>query len=76
MLWVIVFGSIALAGLIVLLCFAVWLAHKASDVMSEVAMVAANGEKLVDLLGQIKVPDLGSGPGAADDFITVDLTRD
>ena len=30
MVWVIVFVGIALAGLVMVICYAVWLAHKAS----------------------------------------------
>ena len=30
MVWVIVFGGIALAGLVMLISYAVWLAHKAA----------------------------------------------
>ena len=40
MVWVIVFVGIALAGLIMCICYAVWLAHKAADVWSEVDMLA------------------------------------
>ena len=36
MIWVIVFAGIALAGLVMLISYAVWLAHKAADVWSEV----------------------------------------
>ena len=40
MIWVMVFGGIAVAGLVMVICYAVWLAHKASDVMSEVVVLA------------------------------------
>lgn len=53
MLWVIVFVAIALAGLIMLACYAVWLAHKTSDVWSEVSVLSERGAQLADLLGQI-----------------------
>jgi len=56
--WVFVFGGIALAGLIMLIAYAVWLAHKASDVMSELGVLADRGDRLADLLGQIQVPEL------------------
>jgi hypothetical protein len=59
MVWVIVFGGIALAGLVMLISYAVWLAHKASDVWSEVDMLAARANELADLVGQIEVPDRG-----------------
>ena len=56
MIWVLVFGGIALAGLIMLISYAVWLAHKAADVMSEIAVLADRAEQLTDLLGQIQPP--------------------
>jgi hypothetical protein len=62
MVWVIVFGGIALAGLVMLISYAVWLAHKASDVWSEVDMLAVRANELADLVGQIEVPDRGFRP--------------
>lgn len=57
MVWVIVFGGIALAGLVMLISYAVWLAHKASDVWSEVNVLAGRADQLAQLLGQIQVPE-------------------
>jgi hypothetical protein len=57
MIWVIVFGGIALAGLVMLICYAVWLAHKAADVWSEVDMLAVRANELAQLLAQIEVPE-------------------
>jgi hypothetical protein len=57
MVWVIVFVGIALAGLVMLICYAVWLAHKASDVWSEVSMLADRADELAQLVGQIRVPE-------------------
>ncbi len=62
MIWVAVFGGIALVGLIMLICYAVWLAHKAADVMSEVAVLADRAEQLADLLSQIQGPSSGTVP--------------
>ena len=62
-IWVLVFGGIALAGLIVLISYAVWLAHKAADVMSEVAVLADRADQLAALLDQIQAPP---GPGESD----------
>jgi hypothetical protein len=59
MVWVIVFGGIALAGVVMLISYAVWLAHKASDVWSEVDMLAVRANELAELVGQIEVPDSG-----------------
>jgi hypothetical protein len=57
MIWVIVFGGIALAGLVMLISYAVWLAHKAADVWSEVDMLALRADQLAQLLAQIEVPE-------------------
>lgn len=54
MIWVLVFGLIALAGLIMLVSYAVWLAHKASDLFSELEMLGRRAEELADLLSQIE----------------------
>jgi hypothetical protein len=56
--WVVVFGGIALVGLIMLISYGVWLAHKAADVMSEIEVLADRVEQLAVLLGQISAtPD-------------------
>jgi hypothetical protein len=60
--WVIVFMSIALAGVVMLISYAVWLAHKASDVWSEVDMLAVRADELARLVGQIQVPDRAFQP--------------
>jgi hypothetical protein len=57
MVWVIVFGAIGLAGTIMLVCYAVWLAHKASDLFSELDMLAVRADELAELVSQIKVPE-------------------
>ena len=64
MVWVFVFGGIALAGLVMLIAYAVWLAHKAADVMSEVRVLAERADQLAGLLGQIQVPELSSAGDA------------
>jgi hypothetical protein len=55
-IWVLVFGGIALAGLVMLVCYAVWLIHKASDVMSEVRVLLNRGEQLAAIVTEIEVP--------------------
>jgi hypothetical protein len=55
-IWVLVFGGIALAGLVMLVCYAVWLIHKASDVMSEVRVLLNRGEQLAAIVAEIEVP--------------------
>ena len=67
MVWVIVFGGIALAGVVMLISYAVWLAHKASDVWSEVEMLAVQANELAQLVGQIQVPDPAVQPGWSSD---------
>jgi tRNA C32,U32 (ribose-2'-O)-methylase TrmJ len=61
-IWVIVFGSIGLAGAIMLICYAVWLAHKASDLFSELEMLAVRADELAGLVGQINVPERAFQP--------------
>ncbi|MBK8459351.1 MAG: hypothetical protein WAS07_06650 [Micropruina sp.] len=56
--WVLIFGLIALGGLITTVSFAVWLWHKASDVFSEVKMLGTRAGELSALLAQIE-----PGPG-------------
>lgn len=60
MIWVGVFGGIAVVGLLVLISYAVWLAHKAADVMSEVAVLADRADQLAALLSQIQSPPSGA----------------
>lgn len=60
MIWVLVFGLIALAGLITLISYAVWLWHKASDLFSELEMLARRLEELGELLAKIQPTDLSS----------------
>ena len=62
MVWVIVFGSIGLAGVIMLICYAVWLAHKASDLLSELEMLAVRADELAGLVGQINIPERAFQP--------------
>jgi len=55
--WVWVFLGIAAAGLVMLICYAVWLAHLTADVLGEVAMLGERAGELADLLGEIGAPD-------------------
>ncbi len=63
MVWVFVFGGIALAGLVMLISYAVWLAHKAADLFSELEMLGTRAEELAELVGGIGLPP-GTGSGA------------
>jgi hypothetical protein len=72
MLWALVFGGIALAGLVMLVSYGVWLAHKAADVMSEVRMVGERVAELADLLAQVQIPAVA----VADESRTSSATYD
>lgn len=56
MIWVLVFGGIAVVGLIMVVSYAIWLAHKASDVFAEVKVVGARAEQFVQITSGIEVP--------------------
>jgi hypothetical protein len=56
MVWVLVFAAIAVGALVVLVGYAVWLAHKTADVLNEVGVLADRAGELFDLLGQIQPP--------------------
>ncbi|HSK33510.1 MAG TPA: hypothetical protein VK903_08500 [Propionicimonas sp.] len=53
MVWVWVFGGIALAGLVMVASYGVWLWHKASDLFSELEMLGKRAEELAALLEQV-----------------------
>lgn len=57
MVWVLICGGIALAGLITVASYAVWLAHKASDLFSELQMLGKRAEELAALVSQVQLPD-------------------
>jgi len=57
--WVILCLSIAVAALLSATCYAVWLAHKTSDVWSEVNVLVDAVGRLGDLVSTIKVPPAG-----------------
>lgn len=64
MVWVLVFGAIALAGLVMLIGYAVWLAHKAADLYSEIEMLGTRATELAALVESIELPaadDSGTG---------------
>ncbi|MGA4507688.1 hypothetical protein ACQB6R_08240 [Propionibacteriaceae bacterium G1746] len=63
MIWVWVFLAIAVAGLITMISYAVWLFHKAGDVYAEVKMLGRRGEELTALLGQLDLDPLTSSTG-------------
>lgn len=66
MLWVVVFGGIALAGLAMVVAYGVWLVHKTADLASEVRVLSERGGQIADALAQIGAPSspprFGPGP--------------
>jgi len=56
-IWVLVFGGIAVAGLIMLIAYAIWLAHKAADVFAEVKVLGNRADQFLQLTAQIEVPE-------------------
>jgi hypothetical protein len=57
MVWVLVFCGVAVAGGVMVLSYAIWLWHKASDLFSELEMLGQRAEELAELLGRI-APEL------------------
>ncbi|MGV8908739.1 MAG: hypothetical protein ACOH1Y_07135 [Propionicimonas sp.] len=53
MIWVLVFGGIALAGLVMVASYGLWLAHKASDVFSELEMLGKRAEEFAALVQRV-----------------------
>jgi len=72
MLWVIVFAAIAVAGLVLVVSYGVWLAHKTSDVLSEVSVLAERAGQLAELLAQIQPPPGSWDAGDTRDLVAVD----
>jgi len=64
-LWVFVFGGIAVAGLVMLVGYAVWLAHKTADVLSEATVVSERIGALGLLASQIEMPAARPAHGAS-----------
>lgn len=56
MIWALIFGGVAVFGLVTAVSYAVWLAHKMSDLYSEVRMLGQRVEEAGELLGRIKLP--------------------
>ncbi len=52
--WAWIFTGIALGGIIMLVSYAIWLWHKASDLMFELRRLGAQSEEIARLLGQIE----------------------
>lgn len=68
MIWVWVFLGIAVAGLVMLICYAVWLAHLTADVWSELSVLGEQAGQFADLLGEVGASEqepsvVQTGPG-------------
>jgi len=60
MIWVLVFGGIAIAGLVMVASYGLWLWHKLSDLLSEFEMLGKRAEEFTALLQQLQ-PELTVG---------------
>jgi hypothetical protein len=69
--WVFVFGGIALLGLGMLIGYAIWLAHKTSDLFSELSMLGDRAGELMDLAAQIGVPQPAGRTAGYDEDLSV-----
>lgn len=56
-MWVAIFGAIALAGVIMLVCYGIWLWHKVEDLFSELDMLSKRADEMAALLDRVRVPD-------------------
>ena len=62
MLWVLLFLAIALAGLITVAAFAVWLWRKATGLFAELGMLGTRAGELAELAAQIRLPGVADEP--------------
>lgn len=56
MVWVMVFVGIAVAGLVMLVLFAIWLWRKATALLGEVGVLLDRADELAALLDRIELP--------------------
>lgn len=56
MMWVWIFAAIAVAGLVTVVSYGVWLVHKASDLFSELRMLGTRAGELADLVSRVQLP--------------------
>lgn len=73
--WVIVFACIAVAGMVMVISYGVWLFHKAADLMSEVRVLVGQLGELSELASQVEIPRTPGGPDEARDLVAFMATR-
>ena len=56
MMWVLIYLAIAVAGLAMVACFAVWLWRKAIALLREAGVLMEQADQLAGLLGQLGAP--------------------
>ena len=74
-MWVLIYLAIAVAGLVMVGCFAVWLWRKAVALLREAGVLMERADQLAGLLGQLGAPiDSAAArvPGSVDDDGTDD----
>ncbi len=77
MLWFLVFGVIALGGLVMVVCFGVSLWRKSQALLDEVGALLERADQLLGLLDQVEVPGGPSPPRSNrpgdDDEVEIDV---
>lgn len=63
-MWALIFGGIAVAGLVMLVMYGIWLWHKVSDMMFELKRLGDQAEEIGRLIEQIEFDKL-SAPSTA-----------
>jgi hypothetical protein len=61
-IWVLVFGLIALGGLVMVICFGISLWRKSQSLLIEVGMLLERADQVVGLLDQIEGPSNSRAP--------------
>lgn len=67
MVWVIVLIVIAVLGVAMLVSYAVWLAHKTSDVFGELSVLGDRLGQFGQIIARLEFPEPGFDAGAAAD---------
>ena len=84
MMWVLIYLAIAVAGLVMVSCFAVWLWRKAVALLREAGVLMERADQLADLLGRLGAPvdsesarqrHSGVDDDDAEDDLEIGLTR-